>query len=56
MSYRVIIQPNAEAEPNPAYAYRHARAPQAAARWFAGCGEAINALFVGKNACVQGGD
>jgi hypothetical protein len=29
MSYRVIIQPNAEAELNVAYAYRRARAPQA---------------------------
>jgi len=43
-TYRVIIQPNAEAELETAYLYRHARAPQAAARWFAGLVEAINSL------------
>ena len=44
MSYRVIIQPNAEAELDAAYLYRYTRAPQAAARWFAGIVEAINSL------------
>ena len=44
MIYRVIIQPNAEAELDAAYTYRHARAPQAAARWLAGLVEAINSL------------
>jgi plasmid stabilization system protein ParE len=43
-TYRVIIQPNAEAELDAAYQYRHARAPQAAARWFAGIVDAINSL------------
>ena len=43
-TYRVIIQPNAEAELDAAYRYRYARAPQAAARWFAGMVEAINSL------------
>ena len=43
-TYRVIIQPNAEAELEAAYLYRQARAPQAAARWFAGLVEAINSL------------
>ena len=42
--YRVIIQPNAEAEIEAAYLYRYARAPQAAAGWFAGLVEAINSL------------
>ena len=44
MTYRVIIQPNAEAELDAAYRYRYQRAPQAAARWFAGFVEAINSL------------
>src|SRR5438093_12442982 len=44
MSYRVIIQPNAEAELDAAYLYRYTRAPQSAARWFAGIVEAINSL------------
>jgi plasmid stabilization system protein ParE len=44
MIYHVIIQPNAEAELDVAYTYRHARAPQAAARWFAEIVEAINSL------------
>jgi plasmid stabilization system protein ParE len=44
MTYHVIIQPNAEAELDEAYVYRHARASQAAARWFAGIVEAINSL------------
>jgi plasmid stabilization system protein ParE len=44
MSYRVIIQPNAEVELDAAYEYRRARAPQAVARWFAGFVEAINSL------------
>src|SRR5262249_6265009 len=44
MSYRVIIQPNAEAELDAAYLYRYAREPQAAARWFAGFVDAINSL------------
>jgi plasmid stabilization system protein ParE len=43
-TYRVIIQPNAEAELDAAYRYRYTRAPQAAARWFAGIVEAINSL------------
>jgi len=44
MIYRDIIQPNAEAELDAAYTYRHARVPQAAARWFAEIVEAINSL------------
>ena len=44
MTYRVIIQPNAEAEFDAAYEYRAAHAPQAAARWFAGMVEAIHPL------------
>jgi plasmid stabilization system protein ParE len=44
MSYRVIIQPNAEAELDAAYLYRSTRVPQAAARWFAEFVEAINSL------------
>ena len=44
MIYRVIIQPNAEAELEAAYLYRYERAPQEAARWFAGFVEAINSL------------
>ena len=44
MTYRVIIQPNAEAELDAAYRYRYQRALQAAARWFAGFVEAINSL------------
>lgn len=44
MIYRVLIQPSAEAELDAAYRYRAARAPQAAARWFAGFVEAINSL------------
>ena len=44
MIYRVIIQPNAEAELDAAYLYRYQRTPQEAARWFAGCVEAINSL------------
>jgi plasmid stabilization system protein ParE len=44
MTYRVIIQPNAEAELDAAYRYRHARAPQAAVQWFVGIVEAINSL------------
>ena len=43
-TYRVIIQPNAEAELEAAYLYRYERAPQATARWFAGIIEAINSL------------
>ena len=43
-TYRVIIQPNAEAELDAAYRYRYDRAPQAAAWWFAGIVEAINSL------------
>jgi plasmid stabilization system protein ParE len=43
-TYRVIIQPNAEAEIEAAYQYRYARAPQAAAGWFAGLVDAINSL------------
>lgn len=43
-TYRVIIQPNAEAELDAAYLYRYAQAPQAAAWWFAGIVEAINSL------------
>ena len=43
-TYRVIIQPNAEAELEAAYQYRYERAPQAAAGWFAGIAEAINSL------------
>ncbi len=42
--YHVIIQPNAAAELEAAYLYRHARALQTAARWFAGVVEAINSL------------
>jgi plasmid stabilization system protein ParE len=44
MTYHVVIQPNAEAELDAAYRYRHARAPQAAVQWFAGIVEAINSL------------
>jgi plasmid stabilization system protein ParE len=44
MTYRVIIQPNAEAELDAAFEYRRARAPQAATRWFAGFVDAINSL------------
>ena len=44
MTYRVIIQPNAEAELDAAYRYRYQRAPQAAACWVAGFVEAINSL------------
>jgi plasmid stabilization system protein ParE len=44
MIYRVIIQPNAEAELDAAYMYRYARAPQAAARWFREFVDAINSL------------
>ena len=43
-TYRVIIQPNADAELEAAYLYCYERAPQAAARWFAGIIEAINSL------------
>ena len=43
-TYRVIIQPNAEAEIEAAYLYRAEHAPQAAARWFVGLVEAINTL------------
>ena len=43
-TYRVIIQPNAEAELEAAYQYRAEHAPQAAARWFTGLVEAINSL------------
>ena len=44
MIYRVIIQPNAAAELDAAHTYRHARTPQATARWFAEIVEAINSL------------
>lgn len=44
MIYRVIIQPNAEAELEAAYLYRYERAPHEAVRWFAGFVEAINSL------------
>jgi plasmid stabilization system protein ParE len=44
MIYRIIIQPNAEAELDAAYTYPHAQAPQAAARWFVEIVEAINSL------------
>ena len=52
MIYRVIIQPNAEAELEAAYLYRYERAPQEAARWFAGFVEAINSR-VSKNAVFE---
>jgi plasmid stabilization system protein ParE len=44
MTYHIIIQPGAEADLDAAYTHRRARAPEAAARWFAGIVEAINSL------------
>src|SRR5712691_3194337 len=44
MTYSVIIQPQAEADIEAAYLWKHDNAPQAAARWFVGIVEAINAL------------
>lgn len=44
MTYRVIIQPTAEAELDAAYRRIRARAPAAADRWFHGIVEAINTL------------
>jgi len=44
MTYRVIIQPTAEAELDAAYRRIRARASAAAARWFNGIVEAINTL------------
>lgn len=52
MIYRVIIQPNAEAELDSAYLYRYQRAPQAVARWFAGFVEAINSLAQFPERCL----
>ena len=44
MTYRVIIQPQAEADIETAYLWKRDNAPQAAARWFAGIVEAIDSL------------
>jgi plasmid stabilization system protein ParE len=44
MTYRVIIQPTAEAELEAAYRRIRDHAPAAAARWFNGMVEAINTL------------
>ncbi len=44
MIHYVIIQPNAEAALDAACLYRRERAPDAAARWFAGFVEAIYSL------------
>jgi plasmid stabilization system protein ParE len=44
MTYRVILQPQAEADIETAYLWKCDNAPQAAARWFAGIVEAINSL------------
>jgi plasmid stabilization system protein ParE len=44
MTYYVLIQPQAEAEIEAAYLWKRDNAPQAAARWFAGIVDAINAL------------
>ena len=44
MTYRVIIQPEAEAELDAAYRWIYEQAPHAASQWFAGIVEAILSL------------
>ncbi len=44
MTYRVVIEPPAEAELEEAYRWIAREAPQAAARWYNGLVEAINSL------------
>jgi plasmid stabilization system protein ParE len=44
MTYRVIIEPPAEAELEEAYQWIARAAPQAAARWYNGLVEAIDSL------------
>jgi plasmid stabilization system protein ParE len=51
VKYRVIVQPDAEAELAEAFAWLHDRAPANAERWLRGLYDAVESLEMMPNRC-----